>query len=389
MKDQQPLQVTVWMNYPSFYQGDMYRALIASGQVDLEVIYAKTLTADRLQLGWHDDLRGYPYRFINKRAAKLDAMRIARAQRHRIHVINGIWAEPSFAAALVTLALAGSKYALYSEAPDPTVARSAGKRMLQGKVGPALAAKAMGVLPVSSLAADFYRRLGVVEPKIYPFGYFRSRARWTDRSGHFKDESKIEMVFAGQIIERKGLDILLDALGPLFDEYPSLTLSVIGDGDMLPRLRSLVEQRLLTERVTFEGVIPPERIPARLAVADLLVLPSRWDGWGVVVNEALSVGIPAVVSDRCGAADLIENGKNGYVFPSGPSGDADALRAALRSFLSSKWEWSALRARSAEVGDKISVEAVAPYLVDCLRYMMGVLDRRPTAPWLQMDVRAG
>lgn len=385
MNDQRPLQLTVWMNYPSFYQGDMFRALIASGEVDLEVVYAKSLTPDRLQLGWHDDLRGYPYRFINKRAPKLDAMRIARAQRHRVHIINGIWAEPSFAAGLVALAIGGCKYALYSEAPDRTLARSAVKKMLQAKVGHVLAAKAMGVLPVSSLGADFYRSLGVLEPKIYPFGYFRSRARWTDRSGYFKDEAKIEMVFAGQIIERKGLDILLDALGPVFDEYPSLTLTVIGDGDMLPRLRSLVQERFLTERVTFEGIIPPERIPARLAVADLLVLPSRWDGWGVVVNEAFSVGIPAVVSDRCGAADLIENGQNGYVFP---SGDPDALRAALRSFLSSKWEWSGFRARSAEVGDKISVEAVAPYLVDCLRHMMGVLDRRPTAPWLQMDVRA-
>jgi glycosyltransferase involved in cell wall biosynthesis len=386
VKDQNPLQVTVWMNYPSFYQGDMFRALIDSGQVDLEVVYAKSLTPDRLQLGWHDDLKGYPHRFINKRAPKLDAVRIARSQRHRIHIINGIWAEPSFAAALLTLALAGSKYVIYSEAPDPTVARAAVKRMLQERVGPLLAAEAMGVLPVSSLGFDFFKRLGVPEAAIFPFGYFRSRARWTDHSGYFKDEAKIEIVFAGQIIERKGLDILLDALGPVFDEYPSLTLSVIGDGDMLPRLRRLVQERLLTERVTFEGVIPPERIPARLAVADLLVLPSRWDGWGVVVNEAFSVGIPAVVSDRCGAADLIENGQNGYVFR---SEDADALRTALRSFLSSKWEWSGFRARSIEVGDRISVEAVAPYLVDCLRHMTGALDRRPTAPWLSDERSLG
>ena len=364
----------------------MFRELIHSGQVDLEVVYAKSLTSDRLQLGWHDDLQGYPYRFINKRAPKSDAMRIAWKQRHRVHILNGIWAEPSFAAALLTLAAAGSKYAVYSEAPDPTVARSAGKRMLQGRVGPVLAAKAMGVLPVSSLGFEFFRRLGVPEQAIFPFGYFRSRARWTDRSGYFKDDSKIEIVFAGQIIERKGLDILLDALGPIFDEYPSLTLTVIGDGDMMPSLQRLVCERMLSERVTFEGVIPPERVPARLAVADLLVLPSRWDGWGVVVNEALSVGIPAVVSDQCGAADLIENGQNGYVFA---SEDAGALRTALRSFLNNKWEWSSFRARSAAVGEKISVEAVAPYLIECLRYMMGAAERRPTAPWLQMDVRAG
>lgn len=386
MKDTHPLKLTVWMNYPSFYQGDMFRALIASGQVDLRVVYAKSLTPDRLQLGWHDDLRGYPHRFISEQAPELDAIRIAWAQRRRVHIINGIWAEPSFAAALIALALQGSKYALYSEAPDPSIARSAGKRVLQGSLGRALATKAMGVLPVSSLGFDFFRRLGVPEPVIFPFGYFRSRARWTDRSGYFKDEEKIEIVFAGQIIERKGLDILLDALDTLFDEHPSLVLSVIGDGDMLPRLRSLVKGRLLTERVTFEGVIPPERIPARLAVADLVVLPSRWDGWGVVVNEALSVGIPAIVSDHCGAADLIQNGQNGYVFR---SEDTDDLRAALRSFLNSRWEWSGFRARSAEVGDKISTEEVAPYLLDCLKHMMGALDRRPTPPWLPLGLCTG
>ena len=386
MKEPSKLQVTVWMNYPSFYQGDMFRELIASGQVDLEVIYAKSLTPDRLQLGWHDDLRGYSYRFINKRAPRLDAVRIARSQLDRIHIINGIWAEPSFAAALLALALAGGRYVVYSEAPDPTVSRSAGKRMLQEKVGPMLAAKAMGALPVSSLGSNFFRHLGVAERVIFPFGYFRSQARWTDRSGYFKDEAKIEIVFAGQIIERKGLDILIEALDGIFDEYPTLILSVIGDGSMLPELRSLVEERSLTSRIRFEGVIPPERIPARLAVSDVVVLPSRWDGWGVVVNEALSVGIPAIVSDQCGAADLIQNGRNGFVFR---SEDVAELRAALRSFLSSKWEWSGFRARSAEVGDTISVEAVAPYLVDCLRHMTGALDARPIAPWLQADVRAG
>ena len=374
------------MNYPSFYQGDMFRALIDSGQVDLNVVYAKTLTPDRLQLGWHDDLKGYPHRFINKRAFNLEAVRIAWAQRHRIHIINGIWAEPSFAMALLTLALTGGKYVLYSEAPDPTVARSAVKRLLQETVGPLLAGKAIGVLPVSNLGFDFFRRMGVAEPEIFPFGYFRSRARWTDRSGYFKDNSKIEIIFAGQIIERKGLDVLLDALDPLFDEYPGLVLSVIGDGESLGWFRRAVDERLLADRVTLEGVIPPERIPARLAVADLVVLPSRWDGWGVVVNEALSVGVPAIVSDQCGAADLIQNGRNGFVFR---SEDSDALRAALRSFLNSKLEWSQFRERSAEVGDRISTEAVAPYLIDCLRHMTGTLDQRPIAPWLQMDVHAG
>ena len=50
-----------------------------------------------------------------------------------------------------------------------------------------------------------------------------------------------------------------------------------------------------------------------MAAADVLVLPSRFDGWGAVVNEALMVGTPVICSDRCGASDVIENGRNGYV----------------------------------------------------------------------------
>src|SRR6266498_4731817 len=100
------LPLTIWMNYPSFYQGDLFRSLIASKQVDLQVIFAKRLTADRLQLRWEDDLRGYPYRFIDKRHRLYDALRLAWTQRERIHIVNGVWAEPAFTAALLALTCA-------------------------------------------------------------------------------------------------------------------------------------------------------------------------------------------------------------------------------------------------------------------------------------------
>ena len=62
---------------------------------------------------------------------------------------------------------------------------------------------------------------------------------------------------------------------------------------------------------------------ACIAAADLLALPSRWDGWGLVVNEALAVGVPVIASNACGASDLIRQDVNGYVFT---SEDAASLR---------------------------------------------------------------
>jgi len=152
---------------------------------------------------------------------------------------------------------------------------------------------------------------------------------------------------------------------------------------LLPSLRRQVETLGLQSRILFEGVITPDKIPARLAVADLLVLPSRWDGWGVVINEAFSVGTPVIASDRCGGADLIKNGQNGYVFR---SENVEDLRACLSSFLSRRTDWASFRSMSTEVGNKITTEEAAPYLIKCLNHINGTSAERPVPPWEQTGV---
>lgn len=74
------------------------------------------------------------------------------------------------------------------------------------------------------------------------------------------------------------------------------------------------------------GSLSQAELAARLRAADCLVLPSRNESFGMVVPEALASGMPAVVSDRAGAADLIAEGENGWVVP---AGDAGALAARL------------------------------------------------------------
>jgi glycosyltransferase involved in cell wall biosynthesis len=120
-------------------------------------------------------------------------------------------------------------------------------------------------------------------------------------------------------------------------------------------------------------------IQSRIALADVLVLPSRWDGWGMVVNEALTAGVPVIVSDRCGAADLIQHGVNGFVFR---SEDVDGLRQCLRKFLDNVDKRPAMRSAAAITGRAVSAEAAAPYLIECLKHMAGESHTRPAPPWL-------
>lgn len=379
------LKLTIWMNMPSFYQSDLFRSLQASSEVDLQVIFSKALTQDRTQLGWQSDLKGYSSYFLSDRRPIRDALRLARAQRDRIHIINGLWAEPSFAAALSFLTLSGSRCVVYSEAPEPDASRSTPKRILRHGFGRLIAQRIAGVLPISHLAEDFFSSLGVRKNRSYQFGYFESSARFAVHPVPEKDNGRIEVIFIGQLIHRKGIDVLLEAIAPLFAMHPGLLLTVIGGGDLLESLRQRAQELGVGQRVRFEGVVPIDEIPSRLAGSDLLVLPSRWDGWGLVVNEALAAGVPVIVSDRCGASDLIREGVNGYVFR---SEDAANLRSCLNKFFSRSTEWPHLRAASLATAATISTEAVSPYLIKCLQHLTGATDAAPTPPWMEADVLA-
>lgn len=377
------LDLTIWMNYPAFYQGDLFRTLVASGEVDLNVVFAKLLTSDRVDLGWQNDLAGYPHHFLDERNKIADAVRVAWAGRRRLHIMNGLWAEPSFAAGLVTLAAAGSTYAIYSEASEPELPRSAAKRLSMAAFGKMLTPKAAGILSISHLAEDFFKRLGASQRAIYPFGYFRSHAQIADNFPSIKMGEKIEVIFVGQIVHRKGIDLLIEAINPLYNRYANLVLTIIGSGEMKHAFVEQVRSLGLSGRIDFEDAISPREIPRRVAAADLLVLPSRWDGWGVVVNEAFAVGVPVVVSDRCGTADLIENGVNGFVFR---SEDVSDLRACLETFLERRTDWPRMKAAAALTGRQISTEQTAPYLIKCLKHMTGALSERPVPPWTRANV---
>jgi glycosyltransferase involved in cell wall biosynthesis len=137
----------------------------------------------------------------------------------------------------------------------------------------------------------------------------------------------VDMLYVGQLIVRKRVDLLLQAFSQL--NAPTARLRLIGQGPEEGALKALAEQLGIAERVQFLPGMPNAQTVAAMANADLLVLPSRFDGWGAVVNEALMVGTPVVCSNRCGASDLIEDGRNGYVFE---AGSVPALLSCLRRF---------------------------------------------------------
>ena len=157
-----------------------------------------------------------------------------------------------------------------------------------------------------------------------------------------------QMILAiGQMIHRKGFDVLLKAAKDL---DPETGIYFVG-GEAKEEYWKLREE-LGLKNVHFLGFQKKERLAQYYKAADVFVLPTREDIWGLVINEALAYGLPTITTDRCVAGlELIEDGINGYVVP---VEDADALAEKIQAVLASDLE---------QMG-KAALEKVRPYTLE-------------------------
>jgi glycosyltransferase involved in cell wall biosynthesis len=143
------------------------------------------------------------------------------------------------------------------------------------------------------------------------------------------------ILFASKLQQRKHADHLLEAYSHFIaDKMPQERpyLVVVGDGEQRAQLEAQAQQ-LRLEDVRFAGFRNQSELPRFFQLADVFVLPSRHEPWGLIVNEAMASGCPVIVSTDVGChEDLITDGVEGCVFP---VGDIGALTQALRQVFSS------------------------------------------------------
>lgn len=133
----------------------------------------------------------------------------------------------------------------------------------------------------------------------------------------------------GRLTEQKGHAYLLDAFSTVVQELPSARLLVIGDGELRPALERQATRLGLRDSVTFTG--RREDVPQIMLALDVLVMPSLWEGFGLVLLEAMSAGKP-IVASRVGAIpEIVLDGETGLLVPPGdPHSLAQALLEVLR-----------------------------------------------------------
>lgn len=142
-------------------------------------------------------------------------------------------------------------------------------------------------------------------------------------------DGRVHALFVGTCSPRKGVHYLVRAMA-LLENYP-LTLHIIGDleidHDYAQEVIRLTRALHLEDRIVFHGLVPQEALWQQYAQADVFVLPSLWEGYGIALLEAMAFGLP-IVATRVGAVpELIQDGQNGLLVPPGdPRGLAMGLR---------------------------------------------------------------
>lgn len=180
-------------------------------------------------------------------------------------------------------------------------------------------------MAIGSANRQFWLAHGAPESRVVPAPYsvdntyFRQAADRVDRLSARRRFSipgdATVALFAGKLVGKKDPQTIIRAAAALGGR---VWLLVAGSGELEEQVRTLADS-LQLKSITFAGFLNQSEMPYAYAASDFLVLSSTYrETWGLVVNEAMNFGLPAVVSDRVGcASDLIHEGRTGYVFRAG------------------------------------------------------------------------
>jgi glycosyltransferase involved in cell wall biosynthesis len=364
--------------HPIQYQVPWFRALARVPDLDLTVLFAMIPDARQQGIGFSVPfewdiplLDGYRHRRLDNRARKpalgrffgCNTPEVGPALEGSDAVIIHGWGVLSAQQALwaarrrrIPCILRGEASSLRPWAPW--------RRLTYGAFLRSYAA----FLSIGRANRDFYAHSGVPPGRIFDAPYCVDNERFSAqadaleprrrviRTGWGVREGSIAILFSGKLIEKKRPLDLVGAMAIARRQDPRLHLLVAGDGP----LRVACEQRVreLDVPATFLGFMNQDRIAEAYVAADCLVLPSDYgETWGLVVNEAMACGRPAIVSDRVGChLDLVLPGETGAVFH---FGEVDELASVIVAL-------TAVPAMLADLGTRARARVRRDYSIETL-----------------------
>ena len=313
------MRVFVLTDSPSPYQVEFFNEIESRGVYELRVGYLRSRDPER---HWNEQT-------IRHEAIELEgangALQHAReATRSADLVVFNYYRHAQAEELIEQRAAHGGPWCFWGERPGLRQPAWAGRILRKWKLSK-LHASAAPIWGIGEFAVDGYRREFGVARSYCNLPYFSDLERFEPRITPM-DAAERVFLFSGSLIERKGVDLLARAFVRLAREASNVRLKIAGEGSLREAMARVVAP--VRERVEFVGFKDWSALPELYASADVLCVPSRYDGWGLVVPEGLASGLPVIATDRMGAGlEFVRTGENGWLIP---AGDEDAILGAMR-----------------------------------------------------------
>lgn len=335
----EPIKVAVLTNIPTPYRTKFWEAYAGLPGVTFHVYYCCRMEPDR---AWAPprssrvaefflpgvSLRGYWH--VNPSVC-------FAIQRYDLWLIGG-YSMPTVQFAVVGCRLTGTPYVLLIDGISPKRLSKA-VRGWKARWKKWVARGAIAVLATGRVGREYALRLGVPADRIYnqyltvDVDWYRAqecyREDWRQevRSRHGVYRDDFLLVYVGRLVAHKGVDVLIKAVHQLrLDGYP-VSLLVVGGGRDSSMLRLLAKDM---PEVRFVGPVEACETVKFYYAADVFVLPTYDDPWGLAINEAMACGLPVITTSAAGAASDLVTENNGMVVE---PGDVAGLRCAIQKYL--------------------------------------------------------
>jgi glycogen(starch) synthase len=177
------------------------------------------------------------------------------------------------------------------------------------------------------------------------------------------------VLYVGRLVPQKGIEYLIRAIPRISWRFPDVKVVVVGEGWMRGHLESLADQSGHRWRIIFTGFISDDDLVALTKSADVMVVPSVYEPFGIVALEGMAAEIPVVASQVGGLAEVVEHDKTGvWVYPRSP----DSIAWGIERVLSDRGyrDWLVKNAHEA-IMTKFSWDAVAQRTLDVYKHVIG------------------
>ncbi|MDE7322988.1 MAG: glycosyltransferase family 4 protein [Lachnospiraceae bacterium] len=316
------MKLTIVSNYINHHQipmaGELYQKLGA----DFAFIQTSPMEADRIKMGWGNEIRSIPYLKLYYEECERCARLIMDSD---IVVFGGVedesYIKPRLAAGKIVIR---ASERLYREGQWKSVSPRGRKKKYEDHTRYADAP--VYLLCHGAYVASDFQIVHAYPDKKFVWGYFPAVNTYNldtlfFRKLHFDQNGRpeVRILWAGRFLKLKHPEYAIKAAKYLKQQGISFHLDMVGGGDLEEQLKAAVVQSGLEQQVTFHGFQPPQNVRRFMEESDIFLFTSNYlEGWGAVLNESMNSACAVVAGHGIGAVPfLIKHGQNGFVFRNG------------------------------------------------------------------------